>query len=133
MCKPPLNTAVSLPGARRRICEGKKRCENHPERSAKYVVQGETDSQGAELFYLCDECLKRLDEEEKLPRPGTCDFCRDPKPDLRPMRNTLDEGIGGPVYQVCEGCRRTYRQEANRQLQEWARWDPDYDDWSNRH
>lgn len=68
-------------------------------------VQGETDSMGCELHDLCGLCAEEFFRGVELRRatPQECDWCKEVRP-LAPVRD-YDEGLGGPVYEVCDPCR----------------------------
>ena len=89
-----------LPG-RKMKPEYDARCDDHEDRLAVIKIQGETDSFGAEYFYMCQECLTeheaQSDEDE-----STCDWCKKMAM-LKPIRD-LTEGSCGPVYYVCPSC-----------------------------
>lgn len=108
----PIST---LPGRFHDVPDGQK-CDEHPDRDAVARVQGETDSFGAELFDMCEDCL---DEHRKYmagaDHSGTCDWCKQHKPRLRPQRD-FEEGMSGRVYDVCDDCVRKANEEAEREL-----------------
>jgi hypothetical protein len=114
-----------LPG---RTVPGERKCENHPERSATHRIIGEEDSCGCEWLDLCDECHTATMKARSEPNPGKCDFCGEDKPNVGKMRDTLDEGLGGPVYRVCDECARKYHHAAHEELKELACWNPDFQD-----
>lgn len=95
----------TLPGARFSPKEGAV-CDDHQDRPAVHRVQGETDSFGCEYNDMCQECYdeyKRYEHEHSAD-VGRCDLCENEMNDLRPWRDP-DEGLAGPVYQVCGSCR----------------------------
>jgi hypothetical protein len=97
----------TLPGARWRIPTTRiVMCDAHPEIRAIFQVQGETDSFGAEYADLCAHCVQEFDRElaKAQAEPTLCDWCLRMHPNCKPYRD-LDEGLHGPVYHVCEGCR----------------------------
>lgn len=106
-CSGPVST---LPGALHPVLPTDK-CDEHPEVQAVHRVQGETDSMGAEYFYVCQACYdKYLADKEKLQGgsfEGTC-TCGAVEP-LFPVRS-WDEGRSGPVYYRCRSCRRKWVQ-----------------------
>lgn len=99
-------------------------CDDHPDRPAVARIQGETDSFGAELNDMCQECLDQHREALKNEdRSGVCDWCKLPSPRLTKTRD-YDEGSCGRVYDVCAECRKKANDEAAAEL---AGYD-DYDD-----
>jgi len=54
---------------------------------------------------LCSECLALDREDARAARVGVCDWCSTSATDLSDTRD-YDEGMYGPVYQVCGGCRK---------------------------
>ncbi len=113
-----------------------EKCISHPERPATHRIKGEEDSFGCDWLDLCDECYKEVQEAQRKPYPGKCDFCGKDKPNIGRMRDTLDEGLGGPGYWVCDECASAYHRAVHEELKELARWNPDfqdpdcdYDDW----
>lgn len=86
-------------------------CDEHAEAPAVRRIQGETDSMGAEYFYVCQTCYdKYLAAKEKLQGgsfEGQC-VCGTTAP-LFPVRS-WDEGSSGPVYYRCQACRRKWVQ-----------------------
>jgi len=124
----------SLPGARHAAPQGSV-CDDHPDRPAVARVQGETDSMGSEMFDLCQECLDafnkakaELDGGAFRGRCGRCDGADVP---LFPYRD-YDEGMSGPVYYYCRGCRSEQvsrdNEEARAELEAGGYDDPFYDD-----
>lgn len=79
-------------------------CDDHPDRKAYKRIQGETDSFGAELFDVCEECYKEYEEELKAAdNSGCCDWCKNHAARLFDRRD-FEEGMSGPVYRVCGPC-----------------------------
>jgi hypothetical protein len=106
----------SLPGSTHDVPEGMK-CDNHPDRDAVCRVQGETDSFGCEMWDLCEECLaEHRREMREADHSGTCDWCKQHKPRLRPRRD-YEEGMYGRVYEVCDDCIKRENEEAERELE----------------
>jgi hypothetical protein len=95
----PIST---LPGQVRATDEGQM-CDEHPDRPAYRRVQGETDSFGSEQHDLCQECYENHKREAEEARNGVCDWCKSQATDLRNRRD-FEEGMSGPVYQVCGPC-----------------------------
>jgi hypothetical protein len=99
-----------LPGniMHRDIPEGTM-CDTHGDRLAIAEIVGETDSMGSETYYCCKECL---DEDRNAPPElCTCDWCKAPNVETRPMRD-YEEGTCGRVYEVCQSCRDRYNKRA---------------------
>ncbi|PDT77254.1 hypothetical protein [Bradyrhizobium sp. C9] len=114
----------SLPGSRHDLPDGTM-CDQHPDRPAVARVQGETDSFGCEMNDLCEECLKaeRDYAQSAEARTGTCDWCKGPATDLAPTRD-YEEGMSGPVYEVCGACRKRREERDRAELDRYG----DYDD-----
>lgn len=94
----------TLPGSIRMIRElPPPQCDSHPDRQAEFLIQGETDSMGAEWIHACDECRSNM-QAFRLARIGTCAFCSSEDVYVRHYRDP-DEGSCGPVYDVCAPCR----------------------------
>lgn len=66
------------------------------------VVQGETDSFGYETHTMCESCHDKLRANKEI---GDCDWCKATEVELRPIRD-WEEGTHGPVYYVCQCCKR---------------------------
>lgn len=111
----PIST---LPGTGHPLPKNAK-CDMHPDRPAVARVQGETDSFGAELHDLCQECLDedRAYRRSAEARSGECDWCRKEATDLSDTRD-YDEGMSGPVYRVCGACRARRDQRLRDELAE---------------
>jgi hypothetical protein len=92
-------------------------CDEHPDRPAARRVQGETDSFGSEMHDLCAECVAEIRKHRQDARSGVCDWCHFEANDLRVARD-YDEGMTGPVYDVCGSCVRKRDEEARRELEE---------------
>jgi hypothetical protein len=115
-----------LPGAAWDMPDGTM-CDEHPERPAVARIQGETDSFGAELNDMCQECLNQYRKEmAEADHSGTCDWCHQPKSHLRPQRD-YEEGMAGRVYEVCDDCIKRVNDEAEADLEARGYYD-DYDD-----
>lgn len=94
-----------LPGAAWDVPDGAV-CDTHSDRAAVARIQGETDSFGAELFDMCQECLKEFRAwKREGDHSGECDWCHLHKPRLSPQRD-YEEGFYGRVYDVCDDCIR---------------------------
>lgn len=111
----------SLPGARHGVPDGTM-CDEHPDRLAVARVQGETDSFGAELYDMCDECLRAHREEMSEPDIGTCQWCKAENVALRPARD-YEEGCHGPVYSVCASCQKRQANELAAEADRYGNWD----------
>lgn len=105
-----------LPGARHELPKGSK-CDCHPERDAVANIQGETDSFGCETLFCCQECVDEIStyNRSEEARTGVCDWCKASVTDLGDMRD-IDEGLHGPVYRVCAGCRKRRNDEIAAEL-----------------
>jgi hypothetical protein len=68
---------------------------------AVVTIVGETDSFGSELLDLCQKCYTAVLEYEP---EDECEWCGKTAP-LHPLRD-YDEGLNGPVYQVCKACHK---------------------------
>lgn len=95
------------------------KCDDHPERDAVRRVQGETDSMGSEMLDVCQECFDKIQAYEASPEActGTCDYCREQATDLRVTRD-YEEGMCGPVYNVCGACRKRVKERAATEYEE---------------
>jgi hypothetical protein len=114
----------TLPGQGHDFPDGTK-CDEHPDRPAVARIQGETDSFGAELFDMCEECLAEYRREmREADHSGTCDWCKEHKPYLRPRRD-YEEGMYGRVYEVCDDCIKRENDEAEADLEARGY----YDEW----
>jgi hypothetical protein len=111
----------TLPGSRHAVPVGAM-CDDHPDEPAVRRVQGETDSFGAELHDLCQACIDEMDRHVKEARTGVCDWCKCDATDLRPRRD-LDEGMCGPVYEVCGACVRKQIDRLNDEYDESHGWE----------
>lgn len=105
-----------LPGTRHHLPAGST-CDDHPDRPAVARVQGETDSFGAELNDLCQECLDQFNAHQAEMRTGMCDWCSKPATDLTNRRD-IDEGSTGRVYRVCGACRKAESERLDEELAE---------------
>jgi hypothetical protein len=116
----------TLPGRHHDLPDGTM-CDQHPDRPAVARVQGETDSMGAELNDMCQECL---DEDRQAmaeaDHSGVCDWCGQHRPKLRPRRD-YEEGMYGRVYDVCDPCIK--RENDDLEKEAGTYWDDDGGDW----
>lgn len=92
---------ATLPGSRHTLPEGAT-CDLHPDREAVARVQGETDSFGSEMNDMCTGCLAEF-AARKVDTSGKCDWCKTPVA-TRYKRRCSDEGLYGPLYDVCSKC-----------------------------
>ena len=97
-------------------------CDEHPDRPAVVRIQGETDSFGCEMHDCCQECADAIRAERRTPQTGRCDWCKRDAPDLRAQRD-YEEGMCGPVYQVCAPCRKRYDDAARAELDAYDDYD----------
>ena len=98
------------------------------EQPATRRVQGETDSIGCEYHHYCDDHYQQyLHETTQNPTIGECDWCRRPGLVLKPIRD-FDEGLSGPVYEVCCDCRRRQNESLREELSECNDDFPEFDD-----
>lgn len=110
---------MSLPGHLHSIPDGTM-CDNHPDLLATKRVQGETDSFGCEMHDFCAECYAEYKREvEESDTSGYCDFCKSFANKLRNRRD-YEEGLNGPVYQVCESCNSKANKRELDQLDEYG-------------
>jgi hypothetical protein len=120
----PIST---LPGHGHDLPEGQM-CDEHEDRPAVARVQGETDSMGAELMDMCQECLNQYKEERKTAdTSGKCDWCGKHAEKRREARD-YEEGMNGPVYDVCQTCIDKREAEAAAYLASHENDDDFYDD-----
>lgn len=101
-----------LPGQKIKVPHGAM-CDEHPDRPAVCRVVGETDSFGSELMDMCQQCM---DEHDNAPRSSDakCDRCG-AVGELLPTRDP-DEGLTGPIYYYCFGCRTKQSEEARDEI-----------------
>ena len=107
----------SMPGSSHRLPPEAK-CDDHPDRPAVKRIQGATDSFGAELIDMCQECYDKYKEEASKPLPGRCDWCKKDVPNIHQMRDYEGEGSSGPLYDVCDDCRNSYIKRVNQIAEE---------------
>lgn len=102
-------------------------CDEHQDRPAVKRLQGETDSFGCEYFLVCQECLDRYRAEsfEERVNPKYCQWCKCMKVGVHKYRD-YDEGMAGPLYDVCADCRHKDNERARQELEESRGYD-DYD------
>lgn len=120
----------TLPGRSHDFPDGTV-CDQHTDRPAVARIQGETDSFGAELNDMCQECLDQHRKEvAEADHSDTCDWCKQQKPYLRPQRD-YEEGMAGRVYEVCDDCIKRVNDEAEAELAargDYDDYDPGYDE-----
>jgi hypothetical protein len=78
-------------------------CDDHPDRPAYKRIVGETDSFGSELIDLCQECYTAHINRVPEPITGPCAWCKKHSDNLKATRD-FEEGMAGPVYDVCLPC-----------------------------
>lgn len=121
----------SMPGSSHALPKGAM-CDCHPKVLAVARIQGETDSMGCEYNLMCQACLDehRTAVREAFNAESYCDYCKTMQRHCSPMRD-YDEGMGGPVYNVCGTCRARVDARIAEELAEYdERYGPvfDYDD-----
>jgi hypothetical protein len=118
----------SMPGSVHHLPEGAT-CDEHPLRRALKRVQGETDSFGCEYVDMCEECFNafRTYEAEERKRLKYCCWCKQEKMGVRPHRD-MDEGMSGPLYDVCGDCITAENMRAAEELEESGYFDRYYAD-----
>lgn len=97
-----------LPGQSLAVPEGME-CDEHSGILATHRIVGETDSFGSELIDMCDQCFNEYKAEVLSPdyiNNTTCDICKSSGIRTTPTRDP-EEGLCGPVYVACDGCRNT--------------------------
>lgn len=110
----------TLPGRRHDLPDGSM-CDQHPDRPAVTRIQGETDSFGAELIDMCQECLDEdRREQAEADHSGVCEWCGNHAPRLRPRRD-YEEGMYGRVYDVCDACIK--RENDDLEMEDGTYWD----------
>jgi hypothetical protein len=92
-------------------------CENegHETVPAVHCIQGETDSFGHEEICFCQPCYDAYREEVKKPKDGYCEWHKGEGTDITPYRDS-DEGMNGPVYDVCAACRKRNQERLHQEL-----------------
>jgi hypothetical protein len=94
----------NLPGSIHTVVPGTP-CEDCG-KPATILLQGETDSFGAEYHPLCDVCRKAYETNE--PHISDCDLCHAKQVETKPWRD-FEEGSNGPVYYICAKCLLSVR------------------------
>ena len=100
----------SLPGSHHKLPAGIA-CDDCGA-PATHRIQGETDSFGAEYIDLCETCYRK-EQQLGATTESACDWCGKLASDTQPYRD-MEEGMCGPVYQVCGDCRK-------KDAESWAR------------
>lgn len=97
----------TMPGSLHNVPAGAgcDECAEHNFEPATKRVQGETDSFGCEYIDFCEYHYKEYTKEVDKPVAGTCDWCKQHSDDLRQHRD-FEEGLHGPLYDVCRPCIR---------------------------
>lgn len=114
----------SLPGAFHAVPKEMK-CDEHPNYTAYYRVQGETDSFGCEMIDMCAICYTKHQKEKKeADHSGFCDWCKCGSSYVRPRRD-FEEGSCGRVYMVCTPCIDKENKALNEEINNF---ESDYDD-----
>jgi hypothetical protein len=112
---------MSLPGDFGHVPAGsKEECNHCAQRGienvpALYLLQGETDSFGAEYEYVCAACLDRALNKV---RTGECEWCHSKDVVLKYARD-YDEGSHGPTYLWCQPCIDKQEKELDREYQKY--------------
>ena len=97
----PIST---LPGSKHSVPKGQA-CDVCG-KPAVIRIQGETDSMGCEMSDYCLACGVKAERYSAL--SGQCDWCHVEAEVLLPIRD-YEEGMRGPVYYVCQSCKRRKR------------------------
>lgn len=98
-------------------------CDDCSENVASVRIQGETDSFGCKMIDLCDACYEAYAASIKnIDTSGDCEWCKRHAPKLLHARS-YDEGMYGPVYEVCEECLAKYNKYLD---EEMSRYDDYY-------
>lgn len=106
---------MNLPGSIHPVTPGTpcEDCDNGT--LADVLLQGETDSMGAEYHPLCNKCrLQRVRESSS--HISKCDRCGKER-ETRPWRD-WEEGSSGPVYYICMECRHKANEYDRKQFEE---------------
>ena len=121
----------TMPGSVHELPEGTK-CDSHEDRLAVKRIQGETDSFGCEYVMLCQECLDAYHKfrEEERNTPRYCDWCKQQKLHVSPHRD-VDEGMAGPVYNVCRECKHAEAELFAKEYEENHPFGNDDFDWAD--
>lgn len=96
--------------------------EGHEDRPSVKMVQGETDSFGAEYCDLCEECYKKELGRKREKEISTCEWCKTPNVEVHLSRD-YSEGMHGPVYSVCLSCIHKQNDELDDELASYNNWD----------
>jgi hypothetical protein len=110
----------NLPGRLLRLPQGAMcESEGHANVPATHCIQGETDSFGYEEICKCTPCYEQYRAKADEPQDGYCEFHKGEGTDIRPFRD-IDEGFSGPVYDVCQSCRRAANKRVQEELDEYG-------------
>ena len=92
----------------------------HCDAPATIVMQGETDSFGCEYLHFCQACYDQGKAAMRAYReqPARCDWCHQMKPNLSSRRDP-DEGMAGPVYDVCPDCIKAENAKLQAELDDY--------------
>lgn len=117
----------SMPGSSHPFPKGSV-CDVHGDIPAVKRIQGETDSFGCEYVLMCQGCVDEHQKylQAKQEEEECCDWCKQMKKGLRPHRD-MDEGMSGPLYDVCSDCIIKENEEARRELEENGGYSDDLD------
>lgn len=109
----------SMPGSLSAVLKGEM-CGVHHTTPAVKRVQGETDSFGCEYAFMCQVCLDAYSEHQAvlLEEERFCDWCKTLTKGCAPTRD-YDEGMSGPIYNVCPECRRKDAEAAQAEYDEY--------------
>lgn len=84
---------------------------------SRHKIIGESDSFGDEHCYFCTECYQKQRQWEiDNPPMGSCDYCKASNVRLFKHRD-IDEGMHGPVYDICQPCRERYVAQLREELE----------------
>jgi len=119
----------TMPGSTSPVPEGTM-CDTHEDRPAVKRVQGETDSFGCEYVCVCQECLDGMHKyrADQLKVERLCHWCKKLKLGVRPHRD-MDEGMCGPLYDVCSDCITAENEAAAAQMAEFQNHEEPYLDY----
>ena len=105
-----------LPGDVRKLADNLRgmTCERCS-KPAEFEVCTESDSFGDETVLMCIDCKTAFVNQP--PMEVECDWCKKLS-EVHPLRDTLEEGSHGPVYYVCDDCKRKYRESEDAAFEE---------------
>ncbi|EKD22696.1 MAG: hypothetical protein ACD_84C00005G0004 [uncultured bacterium] len=95
-------------------------CDSHPNIIATHRIQGETDSFGSELLDMCSDCYaEHLESAIAISKElAACDWCDVVAAGLVKTRD-YEEGMSGPVYDVCPACISVRTARASKETKEY--------------